>query len=130
MHGKNGSRGMAIQVPLDPAMVLEGAMEYAWWKRPHAPAMRKAAFADTVMYLVTGWRGGYLGPSVRKKTAARLYGAQAGQLTFSDAVELLLRDDGPIFGPVTELHCEIWRKESCILDDPNDLVELVSSPSG
>lgn len=46
--------------------VLKQAMEYALTHYPSESAQRRAAFANSVAYLVTGWSGGYGGPSVRE----------------------------------------------------------------
>ena len=101
--------------------VLEKARKIVEERKPEAPAQKKAAFANSVAYLVTGWSGGYGGPSVREHAVPRYY---PGRYSFEEAVELLLRDDGPIFGPLTEIHRYCWENEHCFDDDPDDVKEL------
>lgn len=51
--------------------VLKRAMAWANENRPNASPQHKAAFANSVAYAVTGWSGGYGGPSVREHAATR-----------------------------------------------------------
>jgi hypothetical protein len=46
--------------------VLKQAMEYAITYYPSESPQRRAAFSNSVAYLVTGWSGGYGGPSIRE----------------------------------------------------------------
>jgi hypothetical protein len=104
--------------------VLERAMRLIRERKPQASLQKKAAFANSVQTLVTGWSGGFGRPSVREHAASRLYGAKAGRYTFEEAVELLILDEGPIFGPLTEIHRRCWEEEFCFDDDPDDVREL------
>ena len=107
--------------------IAQRARELAEERRPSESPQKRDAFANSVAYLVTGMAGGYGGPSVREHTACRQYG-QKGQLNghwpFEEAANLLLREDGPIFGPLTSFHRQCWREEHCFDDDPQDIVEL------
>src|SRR5690606_26976322 len=47
-------------------VLVEQAREHAEREHPEASAQHRAAFANSVAYLVTGWSGGYGGPSVRE----------------------------------------------------------------
>lgn len=93
-------------------------------RRPDASPQKKAAFANSVAYLVTGWSGGFGGPSVREHAATRLYGSRK-PYDFQEAVDLLLDENGPIFGPLTSVHRACWREEHCFDDDPSDVEQLV-----
>ena len=46
--------------------VLEKAMQWAKKNYPNATMSHKAAFANSICYLVTGGSGGYGGPSLRE----------------------------------------------------------------
>jgi hypothetical protein len=107
-------------VVLDYHDILEQAKKYIEERHPEASPQKRAAFANSVAYLVTGLSGGYGGPSVREHAAARLYGP-GGRHSFEEACRLLEQDDGPIFGPISELHRACWRDEFCFDDDPEDL---------
>ncbi len=113
-----------IETIEEPKSVLEQAMRLIQEKKPQASIQKKAAFVNSVQYLVTGWSGGYGGPSVREHAASYLYGGR--RFGFDEAVQLLLADDGPIFGPITKLHRECWLNESCFDDDPSDVEQLDS----
>lgn len=111
---------------MDNDKVLEKAMSWINEHRPDASDQKKAAFANSVAYLVTGWSGGYGGPSVREHAAARLK-TQKPSWTFEEACAELNRDDGVIFGPITDLHRLCWEQEHCFDDDPEDLKLLQGS---
>jgi hypothetical protein len=119
---KNKPRPQGESLP--GSYVLEQARRWIEEKRPQASEYKKAAFANSVMTILTGWSGGYGGPSVREHTALRMYGE--GKYTFESVVELLNNDDGPIFGPLTDIHRECWEEEYCFDDDPQDIAELGS----
>jgi len=104
--------------------VLERAMRLIQERRPDASMQKKAAFANSVQTLVTGWSGGYGGPSVREHAASHQHGGK--QCTFEEAVRILIADDGVIFGPITDLHRMCWEDEYCFDDDPQDVAELES----
>jgi len=105
--------------------VLEAAKAWIYQQRPEASAEKRNAFASVVMSMVTGWVTGT--SSVRALAADRLYGE--GGYSFEEALAILNRDDGPIFGPLTELHRQCWEEEFCFDDDPVDVAELTSSTS-
>lgn len=108
--------------PPAPGDELERARQLVEERKPSASIYHKAAFANSVQELVTGWAGGYGGPSVRQYAAVFMYSGR--RYSFEEAAELLLRDDGPIFGPITEFHREIWDDYPCFDDDPRDVEEL------
>ena len=92
--------------------------------KPESSPQRKAAFANCVAYLTTGVSGGYGGPSIREHAVGVLYAGSS--MLFREAVKLCMSDKGPIFGPLTDLHLDIWYEESdiCFDDDPQDSAEL------
>lgn len=45
---------------------LEEAHQFGIKQYPEASAYKHAAFANSVVYLITGWSGGYGGPSLRQ----------------------------------------------------------------
>jgi hypothetical protein len=103
--------------------VLTQARELSEKERPEASAYKHAAFANSVAYAVTGWSGGYGGPSVREHAAARV---TRPEMTVEDACEELLKKEGVIFGPIIDLHRAMFRDEHCFDDDPEDL-EILNS---
>lgn len=105
--------------------VLEQARQLVEQERPNASAQHKAAFCNSVAYLVTKRTGGFGGPSVRQHVVNRLYIGKP-PMPFEEASRLLLADDGLIFGPLTSLHHQVWEQlsEICFDDDPQDVAEL------
>jgi len=97
-------------------------MGIARQERPNASAQKKAAFANSVAYLVTECSGGYGGPSVREHAVAHTYIAKP--YSFERALELLLDENGLIFGPLREIHFYCFRHEHCFNDDSDDLIVL------
>lgn len=107
--------------------ILQRARKLVGERRPDASPQKHAAFANSVAYLVTGWAGGYGGPSVREHASARLDqrgSGPDGRKTFEEACDLLLKDDGVIFGPITDLHRKCWVEEFHQDDDPEDRVAI------
>ena len=102
--------------------VLERAKKLINERKPGASPQKMAAFANSVAYLVTGWAGGYGGPSVRDHAVSHTYGGK--RYTFEKAVALLISDEGLIFGPLTEVHRQCWQDEYCFDDDPEDVKQL------
>jgi len=98
-------------------------------RKPDASAHRKAAFANSVASVVTGVSGGFGGPSVREHIADQLLGRRG--LSFDQAVEELLKEDGLIFGPLRQEHFDFWSEQGdiCFDDDPMDLAVLNGDPS-
>jgi hypothetical protein len=107
---------------MDEHAVLLRARQVAERDHPEDSAYKHAAFANAVQAAVTGWSGGYGGPSVREHAAGRTY--RDGSLTFDEAVELLGDPDGLIFGPLQPIHDQCWAEEYCFDDDPDDVAEL------
>ncbi len=103
--------------------VLEKARALVEERKPGASPQHKAAFANSVAYFVTGESGGYGGPSVREHAASRIAYTRASW-TFDEAVLELIRDDGVIFGPITDLHRQCWEDEYCFDDDATDVALL------
>lgn len=122
-HGATPSGGRR-QSRMDHDAALTQARELVDAQRPEASVQKRAAFANSVATLVTGWSGGFGGPSVREHAASRMHGGM--QHSFKEAVDLLLNESGPIFGPLNKVHEECWEEEFCFDDDPSDVVELVA----
>jgi hypothetical protein len=100
--------------------VLERAMTLAKERHPNSPAQHRAAFANSVAYLVTGASGGYGGPSMREHWASRI-GHSAGLVsnsTFEQAVEAV---DACCFGPLTYEHACMLDVEHCFDDAPGEV---------
>jgi hypothetical protein len=123
--------------------VLESAKEWGEQKYSQDSIAHHCAFANSVAYLVTGWSGGYGGPSLREHTVSHaLAGAgsnvplqtnvgkltiqhpdgklpRAGHWSYSKALAFA----EPIaYGPITRQHFTVWRmEEHCFDDDPKDL---------
>lgn len=117
---------------LNPPEFLKGFSVYLFWARalveeekPEASAQKRAAFANSVQTMVTGWSGGYGGPSVREHAAGHQYVGQ--RFPFEEAVRLLIADDGLIFGPLDRIHYYCWQNEHCFDDDPAD-VQVLQHP--
>lgn len=102
--------------------ILEEALNIARTEKPSASVQKHAAFANSVLYLVLGISGGYGGPSVREHAACHKYTGE--KYSLKEAISLLLNDDGPIFGPITDLHRYCRKNEYCFDDDPEDAEEL------
>lgn len=102
--------------------ILNKARSIAKTQKPEFSNYRHAAFANSVLTLVAGVAGGFGGPSVREHSSSHLYGGR--KYGFDDAVKLLLSDDGPIFGPIADIHVYCWKNEYCFDDDPKDVAEL------
>lgn len=110
-------------------LVLGQAKAWIDAQRPKASMQKRLAFADSVCFLITGWAGMESGRSVREHAALRLYAEDVGKKTFEEALALLNRDDGLVFGPLTEFHRQCWEEEICFMDDPVDVQEL-TFPTG
>ena len=112
---------------MTPNQIAGRALQIAQEEMARASPEHRAAFANSVSYLVTGASGGCVdlgGPSVRECAVAHLYAGRAGSFTFEEAVELLIAADGLVFGPIGEIHCICWESELCFDDDPADITLL------
>lgn len=129
--------------------VLEKAMEWAKTNKPEASLQHKAAFANSVQYLVTGWSGGFGGPSLREHLVSWKSVGNNGKIEASalgDESITLLFPDGSLprsgdwtfeqaiafceplcFNPANEFRntlLQIQEREHCFDDDPSDLEAL------
>lgn len=102
--------------------LVERVMRLVDQRRPDASAPRRAAAVNTIVKLMTGVTAGMGGPSVRERTAVKQLGGRTWEL--SNAVDAVLADDGPVFGPLTDLHRRVWAVEFCMDDDPEDIDQL------
>jgi len=127
---------------------LQRAMAWANTHYAHESMQHKAAFANSVAYLVTGISGGYGGPSLREHlvswslgtTGAVNIGGQAmttitpGNLPLPGdwAFEAAVAHAAPLcFDPARKylnLLIQIQEREYCFDDDPEDFKVLRGSP--
>jgi hypothetical protein len=108
--------------------VLEQAREHAEREHPEASAQHRAAFANSVAYLVTGWSGGYGGPSVREHAVSHAAAGikPAGEWGMDEACRFA---EPLVFGELTALHRQVAAVEHCFDDDPADVAALAISPN-
>jgi len=110
----------------DYGSVLEQAKSVIDDQAPDASPQLRAAFANSVAYLVTGLTGGYGGPSMREHAVAHTYAGR--RLPYPEAIEELMNPNGLIFGPLQPVHFACARKNHCFDDDPKDLQTLKVIP--
>jgi hypothetical protein len=127
---------------------LSIAMEWAKANKPDASMAHKAAFANSVSYLVTGGSGGYGGPSLREHLCSwSLAGSgEISSLALGNEAITVLHPDGtlPMAGQWkiedAIAHCtplcfdpaenyksrllQISEREHCFDDDPEDIKVL------
>jgi hypothetical protein len=84
-------------------------------RHPAAPAAHHAAFANSVAEAVTGWSGGYGGPSMREHWASRLLGRAGtpGTIPFDLAVSTV---EEACYGPITLEIARMLTFEACFDD--------------
>ena len=98
--------------------VLDRAMKLGKERHPEAPQHHHAAFANTVATLITGWSGGYGGPSMREHWASRVaYSKGASEFNFEAAVEAV---DEACYGSLTVDHARMLEEEHCFDDAPGE----------
>jgi hypothetical protein len=127
------------------ADVLKLALKWAKLNYPDSNNYRYSAFANSVNYLVTGWSGGYGGPSVREHLCSwSLVGdgdidmvdtdsgsftvlypdgrlPRAGDWNFDNAIQFC---KNICFGILPRLALKVVVQECCFDDDPNDLKQI------
>lgn len=103
-------------------VLLEFAKKYSDEYLNEFSNQKRCAFANSVSYFVTGWSGGYGGPSVREHAASRF--KTKSECSLSEVIKMLEDPKGPIFGPITDLHRNLYQIEHCFDDDPDDIIEL------
>ncbi|QQS15338.1 MAG: hypothetical protein IPK84_03135 [Candidatus Moraniibacteriota bacterium] len=92
------------------------------WKHSNESLAKQDAFVSAVTFAVTGWRPSLgKGPTVREWAAARVC---RPYWDVRSAIAVLVAEDGPIFGPITDIHRQCWAEEDCLDDDPRDVREL------
>lgn len=99
--------------------ILARALERAKKERPDASPQHRAAYANSVAYVLTGRAGGYGGPSMREYVASGLRYGDNPPPNF----EAACREVGKsVFGPLTDAHRAASEQECCFDDDPEDVV--------
>lgn len=98
---------------------LQQAMALGRNKHPNAPAEHHAAFANSVAYAVTGFSGGYGGPSMREHWCSRLIHQKGmpGQIGFDEAVGIC---EQVCYGPLTKEIAQMLDIEHCFDDAPGE----------
>jgi len=131
---------------MDTDSVFQKAMAHAHRTHPGANTHKHAAFANSVLYLVTGFSGGAGGPPMREHAVTWALAGKGGtNLPVQTNLGLLTmqRPDGSlpragdwdfeaacrfaepiVFGPLTPVMEHIAVMESCFNDDPEDLAAL------
>ena len=106
------------------ADALTQAMTLGRAKHPDAPAAHHAAFANSVAYAVTGWSGGYGGPSMREHWSSQLIhqAATPGAVGFDDAVKVC---EDACYGPLTTEIASMLPDEHCFDDAPGEREEAL-----
>jgi len=85
--GDNQHQQLAGFLQMHNDDILDNALNYAKQHYPQAAPQQWAAFANSVYYLMTGWSGGYGGPSLREHIINHLYSVSSGNyLTWDNAV--------------------------------------------
>lgn len=122
---------------MDRNQILEKAKKWGQKHHPRSPVQRHAAFANSVVYLVTGGSGGYGGPSIREHAVSWALAGDGfnstlgptiqfpdgkiprpGQWNFDQACEFA---DPIVYGPLPAIASRIVQQEYCFDDDPEDL---------
>ncbi|MEK7452632.1 MAG: hypothetical protein AAB614_00170 [Patescibacteria group bacterium] len=100
--------------------VLKLAMKLGKERHPEAPQHHHAAFVNSVQTLVTGWSGGFGGPSMREHWACRVAKAKdtVGQFSFDDAVTAV---EEACYGQLTLDHANMLEEEHCFDDAPGEV---------
>lgn len=99
--------------------VLERAMKLGEKQHPDAPKQHHAAFANSVAALVTGWSGGYGGPSMREHWAIRFaYSKDVDKFDFDSATKAV---EEVCYGPLTINHALMLEEEPCFDDAPGEV---------
>lgn len=125
--------------------ILKRAMDWSQENKPESSEYHKAAFANSVSYLVTGYSGGFGGPSIREHICSHalvgdgynmLQDTNLGQITvsypdgrlpspgewsFDHAINFC---SSICFGPLSKYAIKVVEMEYCFNDDPNDLKQL------
>ncbi|MFB6225565.1 MAG: hypothetical protein ABEI13_03870 [Candidatus Paceibacteria bacterium] len=104
------------------AKVLENVFEQARKegerRYPNADDAQHMAFANSVAYLVSGWSGGYGGPSMREHLACRAKHDMVENCTIEQAMEAV---DHICYGELTLDHARMLEGECCFDDSAEDL---------
>ncbi|QQS20996.1 MAG: hypothetical protein IPL87_00350 [Candidatus Moraniibacteriota bacterium] len=105
----------------DISILFLRAVQAAREKYPMKSDVEWFAYASSLVYAVTGQAVGNIGPTVREHAARRICPPYR---SFESARDILLAEDGPIFGPLTPVHRKCWVEENCFNDKPADVGEL------
>jgi hypothetical protein len=129
--------------------ILQRAMQHAIAHHPGASLQHRAAFANSVAYLVTGASGGFGGPSIREHLCSWSLAGDHGTLgamNIGEQAMTCIKPDGSLpkagdwafedaifhcaslcFGDIRQWRdraLQIQEQEYCFDDDPDDLADL------
>ena len=104
--------------------ILRRAFMLGQERHSRAPPEHHAAFANAVSFAVTGWTGGYKGPSMREHRARDiiLQAGLPGMIRFDEAVLLV---EEACYGPLTREIALLLCQEHCRGDALGDLEEAI-----
>ena len=100
--------------------LLKEMYELGRKRHPDAPPQHHAAFANSVTEAVTGWSGGYGGPSMREYWAGRLIlrAGTPGEIELEQAISIV---EQACYGPVTIEMARLLLEEHCFDDAREDI---------
>jgi len=98
--------------------ILEYAYAYGKAKFSEVNDAYHAAFANSVAYIVTGWSGGYGGPSMREHWATRVaHQRNLGSASWEHIYDVV---EDICYGPMTKDIAKMMTLESCRDDSSQD----------
>jgi hypothetical protein len=122
---------------MDHPIALQQALEVGMRQHPNSNSHRHSAFANSVAYLVSGFSGGYGGPSIREHAVSwaltgdgdRVGNIQipdgrikrAGEWNFEEACSFA---EPIVYGILPAIAAQIIKTEYCFDDDPEDIAAL------
>lgn len=127
-----------------PEWILKEALEWAKHNRPNSSLQNKAAFANSVSYFITGFSGGFGGPSIREHLCSWSLGTVTSVSIEGETMMAIVPSDLPMpgnwelndaivhcdqicFGPIDQYRnqmIQIMEREPCFDNDPSDLEAL------
>lgn len=107
---------------MTPDELYENALRLARERYPQAHPNLHSTFAKSVVYLVTERVYRSSGLTVRELAVCWYFTGR--RLSYDEAVEILLRPKGFIFGPLYEIHHQVKETTLCVCDTPEDVAVL------
>lgn len=107
---------------------MQAARQWGEQNYPNASTLKHAAFANSVAYAAYRMSGGFGGPSIREHAASKAINDSGIDWQDKPEQEIYAFVAPIIYGPLTDLHREIWddkRLQDISFDnDPADVAEL------